>query len=77
MATTYQDGVDNWEADTFIPMIGHSINLSLPPYCLRPPIALFADTDMGSTDKRMGLWELDPARPLLVSNGDCRQVAWY
>lgn len=76
MASTYLDGNDNWEADTFIPAIGHRINLSLPPYCLRPPVALFSDTALDRDDKRMGLWDIDPARPLVVLNGNCRQVAW-
>lgn len=76
MASTYLNGSDNWEADTFIPAIGHFINLSLPPYCLRPPLALFSDAALDTDDKHMGLWEIDPVRPLVVLNGKCRQVVW-
>lgn len=76
MASTYVNGGDNWNADTFIPAIGHFINLFLPPYCLRPPVALFLDDTWDRDDKRMGLWEIDPARPLVDLNGSCQQVAW-
>lgn len=76
MASTYLDGNDNWISNTFVPVKGHYINLSQPPYCLRPPVALFVESTMERADQRMGLWELDPARPLVVANGNCGRVAW-
>lgn len=76
MASTYLDGNDNWDSDTFVPAKGHFINLALPPYCLRAPVALFNDASTARADQRMGLWELDPSRPLVASNEDCSRVAW-
>ncbi|CAM9692890.1 unnamed protein product [Ectocarpus sp. 6 AP-2014] len=75
MASTNVDGNDNWKADTFRPAIGLLVNLSLPPYCLRPPIALYSDAMPERPGQRMGLWELDPARPLVGSNGLCGHLS--
>lgn len=75
MASTNVDGNDNWRADTFRPAIGLLVNLSLPPYCLRPPIALYSDAMPERPGQRMGLWELDPARPLVGSNGLCDHLS--
>lgn len=77
MATTYLDGDDNRIADTFKPISGHFINVALPPYCLRPPDALFKDFTGTKDDKRMALWELDPGRPLIGGSGEhCGHVTW-
>lgn len=78
MATTFLDGDENLIADTFKPAAGHFINLALPPYCLRPPDALFKDFTGVKHDKRMGLWELDSGRPLIGGSGEhyCGHVTW-
>lgn len=77
MATTYLDGDENLLADTFRPVSGHLINLALPPYCLRPPVALFKDFTGLVDGRRMGLWELDPDRPLVGGSGEhCGHVTW-
>lgn len=75
MASTYLEGDENWSSSTFVPAKGHPINLSTPPYCLRPPVALYVDVSTDRPDQRMGLWVLDTAKPL-VSSGDCDWVAW-
>ncbi|CAM9426803.1 unnamed protein product, partial [Laminaria digitata] len=75
MASTYLEGDENWSSNTFVPAKGHPINLSSPPYCLRPPVALYEDIAADRPDQRMGLWVLDLARPL-VSSGDCDRLAW-
>ncbi|CAM9411347.1 unnamed protein product, partial [Sphacelaria rigidula] len=65
MASTFLNGDENVLADTFVPARGHLISLAKAPYCLRPPIALYHDDSTGYADHHMGLWELDPARPLI------------
>ena len=75
MASTYLEGDENWSSSTFVPAKGHPINLSTPPYCLRPPVALYVGVSTDRPDQRMGLWVLDTAKPL-VSSGDCDWVAW-
>lgn len=75
MASTFLNGDENVLADTFVPARGHLISLAKAPYCLRPPIALYHDDSTGYADHHMGLWELDPARPL-IGGGDCGQTPW-
>ncbi|CAN0119371.1 unnamed protein product, partial [Ectocarpus sp. 4 AP-2014] len=70
MASTYVEADENKLSETFVPPIGHNINLSLPPYCLPEPMAVFLDDSTERTDLRMGLWDLHEHSPLALS-GDC------
>lgn len=74
MASTYVSADENKASETFVPIMGHNINLSLPPYCLPEPIALFEDNSSDRPDGRMGLWELNPSVPLTLS-GDCSAIS--
>lgn len=71
MASTYLDEGDNWRSDTFLPVTHHNINLLLPPYCLRPPVALFPDVSDGRDNRRMGLWVLNGTKPLISPSSEC------
>lgn len=75
MTSTFLDTDENFSADTFVPANGHLINLAKAPYCLRPPTAFFDDFGTGRSGQRMALWELDPARPLVLG-GDCGRTPW-
>lgn len=72
MASTYVEADENGVSESFVPPVGHNINLSLPPYCLPEPIAVFDDESTGTdrTDLRMGLWDLYQGAPLVLG-GDC------
>lgn len=72
MASTYVQADENGVSETFVPPVGHNINLSLPPYCLPEPIAVFDDQSTGTerTDLRMGLWDLHQDGSLVLG-GDC------
>ncbi|CAM9776286.1 unnamed protein product, partial [Scytosiphon promiscuus] len=70
MASTYVEADENEVSESFVPPVGHNINLSLPPYCLPEPIALIRDDSTDRTDRRMGLWDLHQDSPLALS-GDC------
>lgn len=74
MASTFVEADENSLSETFVPPVGHNINLSLPPYCLPKPTAIFEDHWTGRSDLRMGLWEIHPDRPLALS-GDCLPVS--
>lgn len=74
MASTFVEADENRDSEAFVPSVGHSINLSLPPYCLPEPIALVKDHSHDRSDLRMGLWELHPEKPLALS-GDCSKIA--
>lgn len=73
MASTFLRADENGRSETFVPTLGHYINLSRAPYCLPPPIALLEDGSTGRPDHRMGLWELHSDLPL-VSGGECSLV---
>lgn len=70
MASTYVQADENAVSETFVPPVGHNINLSLPPYCLPEPIEVFDDESTDRTDLRMGLWDLNQDVPLALG-GDC------
>lgn len=70
MASTYVEADENDASESFVPPVGHNINLSLPPYCLPEPIAVFDDESTDRIDLRMGLWDLHQDVPLALS-GDC------
>eukprot|EP00903_Cladosiphon_okamuranus_P012120 g11372.t1 len=74
MASTYVEANENDVSETFDPPVGHLINLSLPPYCLPEPIAVFDDESTDRTDLRMGLWDLHQDVPLVLG-GDCSPMA--
>lgn len=70
MASTYVQADENAVSESFVPPVGHNINLSLPPYCLPEPIAVFDDESADREDLRMGLWDLHQDAPLVLG-GDC------
>lgn len=70
MASTFLEADENHLSETFVPPEGHNINLSLPPYCLPAPIALYEDESEERSDLRMGLWDLHQDKPLALG-GDC------
>ena len=74
MASTFVEADENYLSETFVPPEGHNINLSLPPYCLPAPIALYEDESAGRSDLRMGLWDLHQDEPLALG-GDCSPIA--
>lgn len=74
MASTYVEADENSASESFVPQVGHNINLSLPPYCLPEPIAVFDDESTDRNDLRMGLWDLHQDTPLALS-GDCSPLA--
>ena len=73
MASTFVEADENQASDTFVPPVGHSINLSLPPYCLPEPIALVKDHSSDRSDLRMGLWELTSEESLPLG-GNCSKI---
>lgn len=70
MASTFIEADENSMSEMFVPAVGHRINISLPPYCLPQPMALFKDESAVKSGRHVGLWELHPKRPLALS-GDC------
>lgn len=70
MASTYVEADENQASESFVPSLGHKINLSLPPYCLPEPIVVFNDDSTDREDLRMGLWDLHQHSPITLS-GDC------
>lgn len=76
MATTFLEADENATGpEDPVRVHEHPINLALPPYCLRPPEAMFVDSGKGRTDHRLALWELEAERPLLLT-GDCTPSSW-
>lgn len=74
MASTYVEADENEVSESFVPPVGHNINLSLPPYCLPEPLALIRDDSTDRKDRRMGLWDLHQDSPLAHS-GDCSALS--
>lgn len=74
MASTYVHADENSASESFVPPVGHNINLSLPPYCLPEPLAVFADESTARRDLRMGLWDLHQDSPLALS-GSCSPMS--